>query len=603
MKTWTTQEILLLKETFKEKSKEELEDIFKRSYSSISKRASRLDLHKDEGFDSWSSEEENILKNLYSNATQEIILESLPKRSWSSILNKALRLGIHRDQSIRISECSDTKKNRYGENLEIIQDKIVKTNLERYGVNNTFQVEEFKEKIKGTNLEKYGVPNPSQNNIIKNKKEETCLKNFGVTSPLKHLDILSKVFKTKKERGNCSTSQIEEDLNFILKEESKRQYNEDIRYPFNCDFYLENSDCFIELQGNWTHGEEPYNGYNEPETWCIKAKTSKYYQGAVKTYTESDPIKRVYASLFNLNFLEIWKSDIRKGWDWVEFLLTKQGLPLIFTKEIIQTEFRNISDLDGDFTRNPNQNRIIKKFQPHFYRKERELWNNPRIREKLVENREKYKFKPKEELTNQELLAGFKISGAHIGYSFFSPLWIKAFIEKYNVKSIYDPCMGWGHRLLGACDITYIGNDICPETYQGNKNISEYFQMENKTLYNHPAEEFIPEESYDAVFTCPPYFDTEIYEGEGTSSSKYSSYASWLNVWWRRVVQNSLVRKPKYFSFVINNKYKEDMRRICEEEGLLFLEEIPVGKNSKNHFQRSSENSFKGEFILILINK
>jgi len=41
------------------------------------------------------------------------------------------------------------------------------------------------------------------------------------------------------------------------------------------------------------------------------------------------------------------------------------------------------------------------------------------------------------------------------------------------------------------------------------------------------------------------------------------------------------------------------MKSICIQEGLTILEEIPVGKNSLNHFQRLVNTSLKGEFLLI----
>ena len=488
-----------------------------------------------------------------------------------------------------------------------IRKKIKQLCLEKYGVDNPYKSPEIKKKIKQTHLKKYGVDNPSKSPEIRKKMKHTCCERYGVEYPTQSKEIIEKIHETKLKNGTYSKSEPENKLYYLIYDEInkdvKRQYTEDPRYPHACDFYLENTDCFIELQGDsFRHLREPYNGSNLPEKYIEKSKTSESYKNAIKTYTVSDPLKRMYASLYNLNYLEIWESDYKKGWDWVHFLLQKQGLPLIYKEEVIQREFQNISKQTGNFSRIPTQNKIIEYFQPHFYRKERELWNNPKIREKLVENREKYKFKSKEKITNKQYLQGFKISGIHIGYSFFSPLWIKAFIEKYNVKSIYDPCMGWGHRLLGAKDITYIGNDIDIDTFQGNIKISEYFNMENKTFYNQPAEELIPNESYDAVFTCPPYYDLEIYSGEDTSTSKYKSYDSWLNEWWRKVIQNCLVSSPKYFSFVINNKYKKDMQDICIQEGLTFLEEIPVGKNSKNHFQRVSNNSYKGEYLLIFVN-
>ena len=36
----------------------------------------------------------------------------------------------------------------------------------------------------------------------------------------------------------------------------------DSRYPYNCDFYIKSKDLFIEYQGHYTHGYEPYDETN-----------------------------------------------------------------------------------------------------------------------------------------------------------------------------------------------------------------------------------------------------------------------------------------------------------------------------------------------------
>jgi rubredoxin len=54
--------------------------------------------------------------------------------------------------------------------------KTKKNNLEKWGVENPFQLEEIKEKIKRTNLEKWGVENPSQNQEINKKIKESISK-------------------------------------------------------------------------------------------------------------------------------------------------------------------------------------------------------------------------------------------------------------------------------------------------------------------------------------------------------------------------------------------------------------------------------------------
>jgi len=54
----------------------------------------------------------------------------------------------------------------------------------KYGVNNSFQLKDFREKSKQTCLEKYGVEYASQNNDIKNKAKETNINIRGVPYPL-----------------------------------------------------------------------------------------------------------------------------------------------------------------------------------------------------------------------------------------------------------------------------------------------------------------------------------------------------------------------------------------------------------------------------------
>jgi hypothetical protein len=164
----------------------------------------------------------------------------------------------------------------------------------------------------------------------------------------------------------------------------------------------------------------------------------------------------------------------------------------------------------GSYSSLPTRNRIIHTFQPHFFDIERKLWQDKTIRKKLLANRRKYLNKS--EFTDREILRGFKISGIHIGFSHFSPLWFTKFIEEYNVKSVYDPCGGWGHRMIGAylSNIEYIYNDMWYKTYMGCKNISKFLNF-NCNLYNNDCTQFTPVESYDCVFTCPPYNNIEIY--------------------------------------------------------------------------------------------
>lgn len=180
------------------------------------------------------------------------------------------------------------------------------------------------------------------------------------------------------------------------------------------------------------------------------------------------------------------------------------------------------------------RNKIIKYFQQNiFFKKERELWQNDYIKSKLIDNRCKYLSKRPEELTTYDILSGFKKSAIWYGYSGFNPQLCKWFYnhiaEKYNIKTediiCYDPCGGWGHRMIGSTEIKkYIYNDIGPEVSRGVKNMKDFFDLCNAEIHCGDAREWIPDDNYNVIFTCPPYYNIEIYEcGEFKSRDEYNN--------------------------------------------------------------------------------
>lgn len=85
--------------------------------------------------------------------------------------------------------CSSRCSNKDGNK----KDKIKKTCLKKYGVENISQLCAIKEKKKHTYLKKYGVENVNQACLIKERKKLTCLNKYGVTTPLKCSLIKKKI--------------------------------------------------------------------------------------------------------------------------------------------------------------------------------------------------------------------------------------------------------------------------------------------------------------------------------------------------------------------------------------------------------------------------
>lgn len=248
---------------------------------------------------------------------------------------------------------------------------------------------------------------------------------------------------------------------------------------------------------------------------------------------------------------------------------------------------------------NNSWNEIVLRYQwKEFYKKEIELWKNKNIQFELIANRVKYIGKGFGQISIREILRGFKISGIYIGNSFHSPLWIKGFIEEYGVSSIYDPCGGWGHRLIGVqCaknKSKYIYNDINTVSVANIRQMINELEFENCSVYNFPAEEFTPNEDYECVFTCPPYWNTEKYSDNGAENLSYQEFL----LWWDKVIKCSIKPGVKYFVYIMNHKLTEDMNKVCLDNGLKLIEQKQLGKMF-NHFQRKDNKYDKYEVMNI----
>lgn len=245
------------------------------------------------------------------------------------------------------------------------------------------------------------------------------------------------------------------------------------------------------------------------------------------------------------------------------------------------------------YTSKQDLNKIVLFYQPHFFEKENELWQQEIIKQKIVENRKKYLGKAAP--SSRELLRGFKISGVHRGFSHFSPLWFKKFLDSYSVKCVYDPCGGWGHRLLGATSVNYIYNDLDLRSVEGVKKIASFIRKKDVLFFNHPAESFTPSQEYDAVFLSPPYWDKEKYLIKGSASE--FSYPEWEQ-WLSKVVDISFKFKKsaKYLALVLPESCEKLIQRLTPD--LVFLEKASLGPISRNFLSREVKGSWR-DYIFV----
>ena len=216
-----------------------------------------------------------------------------------------------------------TRRERYGERLELISDKIYKTRVERFG---RYWTDEMYEKSCNTKLQRYG--DAHYQNVEKAKA--TSLERYGATHFNKtqaYRDLFTKEYvscmkekeyKTKKLNGTFNKSKGEEQCFSIFvdifgKDNVIRQYKE-TRYPYFCDFYIKSDDLFVEYNGFWSHGDHPFDKENteDRENKKIleeKSETNQFYRNVLVNWTITDVNKINCAITNELKYIAIYPTS------------------------------------------------------------------------------------------------------------------------------------------------------------------------------------------------------------------------------------------------------------------------------------------------------
>lgn len=126
----------------------------------------------------------------------------------------------------------------------------------------------------------------------------------------------------------------------------------------------------------------------------------------------------------------------------------------------------------------------------------------------------------------------------------FRPVVARYLYERYCPVggTVWDPCAGYGGRLLGAlaAGVRYVASEVEPETVQGNLRLAELLGMLDRVdVREARAEDFDPG-VVDMVFTSPPYYRAELYgRSAGQSVLRHQAFDDWIGGFLRPVVQRS----------------------------------------------------------------
>ena len=120
--------------------------------------------------------------------------------------------------------------------------------------------------------------------------------------------------------------------------------------------------------------------------------------------------------------------------------------------------------------------------------------------------------------------------------------------------------------------------------------IINHFELENITkIYNNDCRNFIPIENFEAMFTCPPYFNLEHYEcGDFNTIEEYNRFIDNLfDIFYKK-------KSCKYFRLIIREDYLEDKYKEKANESIL------IDINRSSHITKGGYHQFK-EYLYIYI--
>lgn len=517
--------------------------------------------------------------------------------------------------------------------------RTAKTVRSRYGVDHVSQIpsareaqrqraeqygKQWAEKARQTNIERYGFPSWTMGDEARRE----------ISKRMSSARVQRQSLATKKRNATLATSFLENALYELLVEYADqhgmtvvRQHRDEKRYPFAVDFYIPERDLFIELNGSWSHGGHWYEADREMDqktvqTWRKKGEKSQYYLNALGTWTERDVRKREAARDAQLNYVTLWDGSESLGdahlWfalgapdghDWDrEYSWLDLPESLIDLREGLEKQVQQWVDIDVTNAGSRQISWLARSSTwETFYARELQMWEADevhhrkwgRLRARLLANRLHYLGKLPESAL--EIVRGLAISGEIRSYSTFVNTAMVAVLDKYEPTHMYDPCSGWGERLLTCAQrgVTYTGTDISEAVVTAHQGLINRLGLTNASVsLGDSATRDMRSGSHEMVLTCPPYGDTEIYTSDGAENLDDEAFLEW----WKQVVSMSVAPLTRVFAFQISEKWRERMSAVAQSalgEQWHQADEIDASA-ARNHFQRAqSRQKHRGETMVV----
>jgi SAM-dependent methyltransferase len=140
--------------------------------------------------------------------------------------------------------------------------------------------------------------------------------------------------------------------------------------------------------------------------------------------------------------------------------------------------------------------------------------------------------------------------------STYNPGAVAALLRRFRAREVLDPCAGWGDRLVGAAAVgaTYRGFDPNPRMAPVYKDLADHYQADASVI-TAPFESARLAGTFDCVFTCPPYWDTELYDDGPGQALHYPTYAAWRDQFYAPMIEKAwaALRPGGVFALTVAN--------------------------------------------------
>ena len=176
------------------------------------------------------------------------------------------------------------------------------------------------------------------------------------------------------------------------------------------------------------------------------------------------------------------------------------------------------------------------------------------------------------------------------GTSIFDPVLCEIMYKWFcpNEGKILDPCAGGSVRGIVATNLNYkyVGIELRKEQVNSNIEQATKIGLNPKWIIGdgRKTNDYIKENDFDMIFTCPPYWNLEIYSDKKEDLSNAETYNDFLKMCEEIFISSaSKLKNNRFAIFVVSNfrdkngylyDFVGDTIRIAQRNNLKFYNEI-----------------------------